>query len=125
MANRLYHMASNLRLRFHRGDTFIFKLQLQDTNNNPLTLGVDDKLFLTVKEKNNNTVKVQLTLKSGITFADDYYIFTFKDTDTDDLDFKDYIFDIELVTTERHITLAMGTLTIMKEVTFKIDEGEV
>ena len=119
---KIQYKPISLNLSFPRGDTFSFTAHLKDANGNTLILTANDKLFLTVKEKNSDTVKFQLTIDNGIEYSNERYVFTFADTDTDSLLFKEYNYDIELVTTERHRTLVVGILTLTTEVTYKADE---
>lgn len=120
---KIQYKPIKLNISFPRGDTFLLITHLKDAEDNTLILTETDKLYLTVKEKNSDTVKVQLTLGDGIEYSNERYIFTFADTDSDELLFKEYDYDIELVTTERHRTLVVGILTLTTEVTYKGDEA--
>lgn len=84
-----------------------------------------DKVYFTVK-KNNYISKMvfQKTLNNGIDFDEEgYYHISIKPNDTDDLDFKDYVFDIEVTVGEDYKkTISKGILKIEEEITYKENE---
>ena len=84
------------------------------------------EIFFTVKS--NTTVQKVLFQKSltkgDITLEEDgYYHFTIMDTDTDNLMYGSYKFDIEVLGDGIKQT-KVGTLEITAEVTFASNEGE-
>jgi hypothetical protein len=84
-----------------------------------------DEIYFTVKS-NTKTEKIifQKKLSSGdiVLGEDGFYHFTIYDTDTDDLSYGVYRFDIEIVGDEIKQT-KLGTLELTEEVTFAANEG--
>ncbi len=84
-----------------------------------------DKVYFTVK-KNSYISKFvfQKTLEDGITFDNEgYYHIEIKPNDTEDLEFRDYLFDIEIMIGENYKkTISKGTLRIEEEITHKENE---
>lgn len=108
---------------FTRGDTQIFKFQLKDSEGNILELTETDKLYFTVKQNYNSTeVLMQKVFPDTIEFIDDYYMFTITSSDTSELAYGTYNYDIELKSGDYVKTLALGTITLTEEITFKGDE---
>lgn len=83
------------------------------------------EIYFTVKSSTtSNKIIFQKTLSNGdITLGeDDYYHFTILDTDTDNLSYGTYAFDIEILGDGIKQT-SVGTLVLTEEVTFASDEG--
>ena len=113
-------------LEFPRGDTQICKFKIKDKNGQEISLSNTDKLFFTVKKNSKSTdVAFQKTLSNGIELkSDGYYYVTINSDDTAELNYGDYVYDIELKTTEGIVkTLTLGTIILTDEVTFKGDES--
>ena len=85
-----------------------------------------DEIFFTVKS-NAKTEKIIFQKKLSteeITLEEDgFYHFTILDTDTNDLGYGCYKFDIEILGDEIKQT-KIGTLELTEEVTFASNEGE-
>ncbi len=110
---------------FPRGDTFSFVFQLLDKNKNVLHLTPGDKLYVTFrKAPNSKTPVLQKTLGNGITPVDNgYFRVLLNSSDTANLQYGDYGYDIELKTNEGIVkTLTIGTMTLTEEYTHKGDE---
>lgn len=112
-------------LEFPRGDTKVFKFKITDKNGEELTLTSADKLYMTVKkDANSNTVRFQKRIGNGIELKDDgYYHVTIFPDDTNHLSYGQYGYDIQINTATGIVkTLALGTITLTEEYTFKGDE---
>ena len=107
-----------------RGDTKSFKFQRKTTNNEVIT-EKPDKMFFTVKTGYySKDYLFQKRLDTDITYKeeDSYYYFTINPSDTDKLNFEDYVFDIEIIKNDIKKTIAKGTLKVGSEVTFAENE---
>ena len=107
-----------------RGDTKKLKFQRKSTNSEVIT-EKPDKMFFTVKTGYySKDYLFQKRLDTDIIYneEDNYYYFTINSSDTDKLDYGDYVFDIEIIKNDIKKTIARGTLTVEKEVTFAENE---
>ena len=110
---------------FPRGDTKVFKFQIKDNNGEILTLAPTDKLYFTVKkDPYSSTAVFQKTVGNGIVLKDDnYYHVTISPSDTNQLDYGSYGYDIEIKTATGIVkTLTIGTITLTEEYTFAGNE---
>lgn len=105
-------------MKFTRGDTYAFKFRRIDTNNNPIQ---DKPIFLwfTVKANHNtDEIVIQKTLED-MTFDDNfYYHCVIYPEDTINLNYGDYVYDIQVQIDKYVKTIAKGELSLTKEVTF-------
>lgn len=110
-----------MNIKFTRGDTFKFKFQRKNLNNDTI-LEKSEKMWFTVK-KNYKTkdIAIQKTLKDNtIIFDDDgYYHVTLNNSDTKDLKYQKYVYDIQIANNGIVKTIAFGTLELTNEVTFE------
>lgn len=118
-------------MQFRRGDTFKFKFQRLDSNKEVITQdSVPADIYFTVKYNtyhDNYCFQKKLIRNSveeqGIIFGEDnYYHVTINPNDTNGLQFGNYNYDIEIVTNNYKKTIAVGTLTLLEEVTFASNE---
>ena len=67
---------------------------------------------------------IQKSLEDGtITFTNDgYYHIIINPEDTNNLKYKDYVFDIEIINNGDKLTLKVGDFILKDEVTFAINE---
>lgn len=108
---------------FPRGDTKRFKFQLKDSEGNVLILSDSDQLYFTVKDNSrSNTVLIQKKIGSGIVYSDGYYYVTINPSDTNNLDYRSYGYDIELKSDGIVKTLIIGEITLTEEYTFATNE---
>ena len=110
---------------FPRGDTKVFKFQIKDNNSEILTLAPTDKLYFTVKkDPYSKNALFQKTVGSGIELkSDNYYHVTILPSDTNQLDYGSYGYDIEIKTATGIVkTLTIGTITLTEEYTFAGNE---
>lgn len=105
-----------------RGDTGKFKFQRKDIQGNPITVKAD-KIYFTVKR---NYVNFQPVIQKKIEdmFFDNegFYHFTILPSETDNLEYGNYYYDIERIVDGDKMTISKGTLKIDKEITFSGNE---
>jgi hypothetical protein len=102
-----------------RGDTQSFELEITE-NNESVTV---DSIYFTVKnDTHTEEVLFQKKLNDGITLTNDVYNITIDPSDTDNLDYGRYAYDIEIIKNSIKKTIAVGVLDIKEEVTFVINE---
>lgn len=107
-----------------RGDTKTLKFQRRNKNGEVIT-EKPDKMFFTVKTGYySKDYLFQKRLDDGISYNEDdnYYYFTIESSDTNELDYDDYVFDIEVINANTVKTIAKGTLKVEGEVTFAENE---
>lgn len=106
-------------IEFKRGDTYALKFQRKDINDEVIR-DKAEKVWFTVKQ-NYNTKKVafQKTLEAGITFTneDSYYHIIIESSDTRNLRFGNYVYDVQVMNGDVVKTIAIGKLKLLKEVT--------
>lgn len=110
---------------FRRGDTFKFKYALKDFLTKEIITKSVDKMWFSVKNSTlTDHIIIQKSLEDGtITFTDDgYYHIIINPEDTNNLKYKDYVFDIEIINNGDKLTLKVGDFTLKDEVTFAINE---
>lgn len=108
-----------------RGDTKELKFQRRKKIDNQVITTKPDKMYFTVKYSYESKEPVlQKTLDNGITFnaEDNYYYMTINPEDTDKLQFRDYVYDLEIIVGNKKTTLAIGDFKISKEVTHANNE---
>lgn len=107
-----------------RGDTQPLKFNITDAEGNPIELASGDELIFTMK-KNYNTgnVILQKRLSTGdIQYEDESYKLVLTHTDTAELKYGTYVYDMQLMSGDLVATIAMGTITLNQEVTFITNE---
>ena len=106
-----------------RGDTSPFSFQRIDKNNQVI-MQKAEKLYFTIKEKyTSDDVLIQKTI-DDMDFNDDNgtYKFTIEPSDTDNMKYGIYVFDLEVITDDYKQTIAKGSIKVSEEVTFVSDE---
>ena len=108
-------------MQLTRGDTKALKFQRKSEGQVIKT--VADNIYFTVKKNNStNDVIFQKTI-NDMTFDDEgFYHFTINPIDTNNLSYGEYVYDIEVKIDNYVKTIAQGTLSITKEVTFASNE---
>ena len=103
-----------------RGDTQSFELEITE-NNESVTV---DSIYFTVKnDTHTDEVLFQKKLNDGITLTDNIYNIIIDPSDTDELDYGRYAYDIEIIKNSIKKTIAVGILDIKEEVTFVNNEA--
>ena len=117
-------MAKVIDYSFKRGDTYpLRKFRPTDRNGNLMILTSTEELYFTVKTSAKIPEYVlQKRIGSGIELQEDgYYHITMEPKDTRDLDYGEYVYDIQLKSTnpkEIVKTLIEGTIFLEDEVTW-------
>ena len=113
-------------LEFTRGDTKKIKFQIKDANGNILRQlnSTNEEIYFTVKKsRNDEQFKFQKRYSEGdITYSDNYYHIVIQSSDTEDLAYGTYLYDIEIKTDEFTKTIALGSVTLTDEITHKGNE---
>lgn len=106
-------------MEFTRGDTYKFKFQRLDSDNQPI-MTKTEKMWFTVKTNYyTEDIKLQKTLDNGIEYTEDgYYHITIEHDDTKDLSYGAYVCDIQVENAGVVQTIYKGNLTLTNEVTF-------
>ena len=106
-----------------RGDTAKFKFQRLDANGEPILIRAQ-RIYFTVKLKYTDAAFILQKTIDDMTFDNEgFYHFVIEPSDTDNLMFGDYVYDIEVITDEYKQTISLGKLALMKEVTHVGNEG--
>lgn len=104
-----------------RGDTASFKFQ-RISNKQPITTKAT-KIYFTVKNTHRDKDPIIQKTIDDMEFDENYfYHFTINPSDTDNLDYKDYVYDIEVKETNYTKTISIGTFKVCKEVTHANNE---
>lgn len=106
-----------------RGDYDTKKFVRKDRQGNVIT-SIPEKIYFTVKNNiYSNEVLIQKRLNEGITVDENFvYTIEFEASDTDNLTFGKYVYDIEIKNSDKPKTIQKGTLEITSEVTTAKDE---
>ncbi len=107
-------------MKFTRGDTYKFKFQRKDLNNEPILIKAQ-KLWFTVKRNyKTQDILIQKTLENNdITFdKEGFYHITIEHDDTKNLKYKKYVCDIQVENDNLVTTIYKGTIQLDNEVTF-------
>ena len=105
-----------------RGDTKSFKFR-RKSDGKPITQEADN-IYFTVKNTNyTDEVLFQKTIDDMDFDEEYYYHFTILPKDTNELEYGDYKYDIEVKIGDTYVkTIAKGTLKIEEETTFMVNE---
>lgn len=103
-----------------RGDTQAFEIEILE-NDTPVTV---DSIYFTVKnDAITDEVLFQKKLNDGITLTDNIYNIIIDPSDTDNLDYGKYAYDIEIIKNSVKKTIVVGVLEISEEITFTNNEA--
>ncbi len=106
-------------IKFTRGDTYKFKFQRKNANNEPI-MAKTEKMWFTIKKSNTTSQKlVQKTLDDIVFDNEGYYHITLEHEDTKNLRYKKYYCDIQVENAGVVSTIYKDTITLEKEVTFE------
>lgn len=110
-------------MRIIRGDYAKKYFVRKDAQGNVIT-SIPEKIYFTVKrDEYSKEVLIQKRLNDGITVDENYvYTIEFNASDTDNLQFDEYVYDIEIKNGDKPKTIQIGTLEITSEVTTAKDE---
>ena len=112
------------KLEIIRGDTHNFKFLRKNKDGDIMTKKPDRLFFSVKKDYYEKECRLQKQLDEGISYSDtdNYYRFTIEPKDTNNLDYGDYVYDIEVIEKDKVKTIAKGALKITEEVTFAENE---
>lgn len=106
-----------------RGDTKRYKFCRKDKNGDIITR-IADKIYFTIKENsNNNDFILQKTIDDMIFDENGYYHFVILPTDTNNLPYKTFCYDIERIQDGDVRTIRRGRIKITSEVTHARNEA--
>lgn len=107
-----------------RGDLEIRQFQVLDSNKEPFTDQMDEVYFTVKEDPNFKEYKFQKRLTTGeiVSLGDGIYQFRIEPEDTDDLKFRSYDFDIELIIHGELKKTFPGKLILGREVTHATNE---
>ena len=112
-------------MEFIRGDTAKYKFQRHDADGNVITQKAD-AIYFTVKINGySDNVLLQKTIEDMEFDEDYYYHFTIEPSDTDNLEFGTYQYDIEIIQDNIKTTAARGELLLEEEITWTTDENGI
>lgn len=108
-------------MEFIRGDTAKYKFQRHDADGNVITTKADN-IYFTVKVNGySDEILLQKTI-DDMEFDENYfYHFVIEPSDTDDLKYGTYRYDIEIIQ-DNVKTTTVGELILDEEITFTSDE---
>lgn len=115
-------------IEFTRGDTFMYGFHLVDSNKKPINFNVGDaEIYFTVKKNENiSNVIFQKKFSTGDIKLDEesdgFYYLTINADDTNELKYGQYGYDVTIKTGEFVSTQIIGTITLTKEYTHKVNE---
>lgn len=113
----------NTTLRVTRGDTKFYTFQRVTKDQEPI-LEQADSIYFTVKDKSlPERFLIQKTIDDMRFDSDGSYHFRLEPSDTTNLKFGEYEYDLEVIHDGITTTIAYGKLIIGKEVTFMSNEG--
>lgn len=105
-----------------RGDTCPLKFQCKDGGGTPITT-VADAVYFTVKTSYDvEAVTFQKTLEDMTFDEDGTYHFEIEPSDTEELPYGTYVYDIEITRGDTVKTISQGQLKITKEATWKANK---
>ena len=113
-------------IEFPRGDTFTYGFHLVDSGKNPINMeeGQGEIYFTVKKNENTSDLIFQKKFSTGEIKLDKdglYYLVINSD-DTANLKYGTYGYDITLKSGEFVSTQVIGTITLTKEYTHKVNE---
>lgn len=105
-----------------RGDTSKWKFQRLDMNGDPITVRADYCWFSVKTNDMKKETVIQKTIED-MEFGEDYYYrFTINPEDTNNLQYGEYVYDVEVIQEGYKQTISKGTFTLDYEVTFVNNE---
>lgn len=109
----------NMEIRLIRGDTL--DLRFCRKNAQGIIKDKPEQMYFNVKKNSKKTdYVIQKKLGDGITYNEEnnYYYFTIESSDTKDLKYGNYIFNIKVITNNKVKTICAGEFIISDEIAF-------
>ena len=105
-----------------RGDTGAYKFQRHNADGEVI-MEKADEIYFTVKTNGyNDNVLIQKTIDDMEFDEDGYYHFIIQSSDTDNLDYGTYMYDIEVIQNGMKTTVAKNYFILEEEITWASDE---
>lgn len=110
-------------IEFPRGDTCPISFDITDSDGNQIDLS-SAEVYFTVKKNYNTQTYILQKKKSGgdITFDGTTGSLVLTHNDTAELNYGKYVYDIQIKSSNYVKTLALGTITLTSESTWKANE---
>lgn len=111
-------------IEFPRGDTCPLKFNLLDENNNFIELTENDEMYFTVKKGygTNGYIFQKKYSTKEIKQDGDGYSLIILPSDTNDLNYGSYVYDLCVKSGDLTRTICIGQITLTNEVTFIANE---
>ena len=110
-------------MKIIRGDYKVISFVRKDIDKE-IIKEIPEKVYLTIKKNEfSKDVLIQKTLENGIVIDENFnYNVEFVSSDTDNLPFGKYVYDIEIKNGDKPRTIKVDTFEICEEVTHAKDE---
>lgn len=106
-------------LSMTRGDTAKFKFQRKDSEGNVIETKADKCWFSVKTNDTQQNVVIQKTIEDmDFSEEDFFYRLTIEPNDTNNLQYGDYVYDVEVIQDNYKKTISKGQFIIEYEVTF-------
>lgn len=103
------------KIKLTRGDSFGFNFEVADSNDEEVSL---DAVHFSCKESPTDANYIfQKTLNNGITKLSEGYYVKIEPADTEELEYKDYYYDLQVTIGDDVYTFLKGKLEIKWDVT--------
>ena len=115
--------AKEFDFEFPRGDTCPISFDITDSSGNALDLS-SAEVYFTMKKSyaTQNYILQKKKSTGGITFDDTKGTLVLEHNDTAELNYGNYVYDIQIKSGNYVKTLALGTITLTNESTWKANE---
>ena len=115
--------AKEFDFEFPRGDTCPVSFDITDSNGQPLDLSSSEIYFTLKKNYNTSSYVLQKKKSTGdIEVNENKCALVLSHTDTAELNYGNYVYDIQLKSGDYVKTLALGQITLTNESTWKSNE---
>jgi len=104
-----------------RGDTKALKFQ-RKMDGEPILIKADKVYFTVKKNTRDKEALFQKTIADMSFDSEGVYHFIIEPEDTNNLSYGDYVYDLEVKIENYTRTIAKGTISVVDEVTFPINE---
>lgn len=110
-------------MEFVRGDTCLFKFKITNTQGQTIKKEDIESLILTCRADSSSTLPILFQKNiDDFELKDDYYHCAFKPTDTQNLKYKKYYFDIEVTLKGGYRKTLFSSFTLTEECTIHEEE---
>lgn len=109
-------------MEFTRGDTHFVKFKRINSSGNDIEIEPKAMYFTVKHNEYDEEFIFQKTIDNFHKDENNFWHFVIKAEDTENLEYGDYFYDLEVITDDYTKTIAKGEITLTKEVTFKGNE---